>query len=229
MNHLLAIVSSNEKAVPLAAEAASPFFQDAPRDAGTCSGLACFGPDGEPLVSRQPTVGHPSADSLRRSLAGGFLLQQLSETPEGGFKAEEIGPYKFRRWIGTVATPVSSGGDEDHVLAVPAFISQNIKGSRPAEEIFHVRAVGGSRGAPLVHGGEAAASYIRSPARSWQEVSRKAGRVGWGASPRRRAPTPSSHRTCGFPAFGGPDHLAPQACTGNPTRPQRYTRPRSAR
>jgi hypothetical protein len=31
-----------------------------------------------------------------------------------------------------------------------------------------------------------------------------------------RAPAPSSHRTCGFPASGGPGHPIPQACTGKP-------------
>ena len=138
MNQFLAMVCSTKAAIPLAMEAAGPFLEEEKAIAAHASGVGSYGPDGEPLVSRRP-VGSQREDDVRRALAGGFLLHQVSPNLGSVFRAEDSPPYRFRRWIGTMVDDIDPLETKNgHVLAVPPHIARNIKGSRAAEEVFHI-------------------------------------------------------------------------------------------
>lgn len=138
MNQLVAIACSTPQAIPLAMEAATPFLESAPATEDFASGVAAFGPDGQPLVSRRPAGGRRD-DELRRALAGGFVLHQLTKNLDGPFRGEDSPPYRYRRWVGALLDRIEPGTrPSDPVLAVPPHIARNIRGRRAAEEVFHL-------------------------------------------------------------------------------------------
>lgn len=139
MNQLVAIACSTAQAIPLAMEAAEPFLAAAPATSAFASGIASFGPDGQPLVSRRPADGGRRDDDMRRSLAGGFVLNQLTKNLQGPFRSEDSPPYRFHRWVGALVDRIDpAASPSDPVLAVPPHVSRNIRGRRAAEQVFHL-------------------------------------------------------------------------------------------
>lgn len=139
MTGLVAIACSTPQAAPLAMEAIAPFLEAAPSTADHGSGMVSFGPDGQPLVSRRPAdTGHRDAD-MRRALAGAFVILQLTPNLGGQFRGEDSPPYRYHRWVGTVADDIDPlVQPSDPLLAVPPHLARNIRGQRAAEQLFHL-------------------------------------------------------------------------------------------
>jgi glutamine amidotransferase len=137
MNQLLALVCSTARAIPLAMEAALPFFSSSPGE-GFASGVASFGPDGEPLASRRPATQSSREEEIRRALTGGVVLHQLTRQSPERFRANDGPPYRFRRWLAAILEDIDPLAREDMPLAVPPHIAKNMKTQAPSEELFHL-------------------------------------------------------------------------------------------